>query len=332
MMFLLSIHERYVERLLSGEKLFEYRKRIPVGLKRGDSLAIYCTKPTCSIVAYAEIGGVLEDSPTRLWDRTRYAAGIDEQAFMNYFQGKHKAYGIIISKVYSLLNSISMVSLRGKDFAPQSFIYLTDKQAKTVMSRAVQAKERGVSLFVGGVHGVGKTTICKVALAPLGFDCISASELIRRHVTMHITDKRVRNVSRNQEVLISESNKEKIKTLLYGLDGHYCLLNKRGNVERLPVEVFERLGIDLFVLIDSAVEEVVEHLKARDGATWTRSKASALMRAERTHAKRVAKKLGKSLVIIDARNGNGLNEIVPTLSELLSVRRTSSPYDDPKLK
>ena len=88
----------------------------------------------------------------------------------------------------------------------------------------------------------------------------------------------------------------------------------------------------MFVLIDSAVEEVVEHLKARDGATWTRCKAFALMRAERTHAKRVAKKLGKSLVIIDARNGNGLNEIVPTLSELLSVRRTSSPYDDPKLK
>lgn len=332
MMFLLSIHNRYVERLLSGEKLFEYRKRIPVGLKRGDSLAIYCTKPTCSVVAYAEVGGVLEDLPARLWDRTRYASGIGEQAFMNYFKGKNKAYGIIISKVHPLTKPISMTSLRGKRFAPQSFIYLTDLQTKKVMSRAIQAKELGVSVFIGGVHGVGKTTFCKVSLDPLGFDCISASTLIRRHMAMPALDKRVRNVSKNQDVLISESNNEKLKTLLYGLDGHYCLLNNEGAVERLPVEVFESLGIDLFVLVDSAVEEVVEHLKARDGMIWAKSKVSLLMRAERFHAKRVAKELGKPLVVVDAKSGNGMNEIVSALSELLLIRHTSSHYDDPKLK
>ena len=331
-MFLLSIHEVYYKRLLSGEKLFEFRKRVPVGLKSGDELAIYCTKPTCSIVAYAEIGGVLEDSPARLWERTRFAAGIEEQAFKSYFGKTQKAYGIIISKIHELKRPISMAALRGRSFAPQSFIYLTDAQAEKVKAKAGKADNHGVAMFIGGVHGVGKTTICKASLDPLGFDCISASELIRRHVTMHKTDKRVRNVGKNQDVLVTESNKEKSKSLLYGLDGHYCLLNKDGVIERLSIEVFRSLGFDLLALVDSTVDEVVKRLQARDGTKWSKKTVSALMSAERTHARRVAKALNMPLVVLDAQKENGAEVIVSALSEVLSVRRTVSRYDDPKLR
>lgn len=330
-MFLLSIHDVYCQRLLSGEKLFEFRKRIPVGLKGGDELAIYCTKPTCRIVAYAEIGGVLEDTPDRLWARTRFAAGIEEQAFMAYFGKSQKAYGIIISSVYQLAKPISMAALRGKSFAPQSFIYLTEAQSKKVKSNAVKAGNHGVAMFIGGVHGVGKTTICKASLDPLGFDCISASELIRRHVTMHKTDKRVRNVGKNQDILVAESNKEKLKSLLYGLDGHYCLLNKDGAIERLPVEVFGSLGFDLLALVDSTVDEVVKHLQARDGTKWSKKTVAALMSAERTHAKRVSKELGIPLVVLDAQKNDGAEKIVAGLISVLSDRRTAACYDDPRL-
>ncbi len=331
-MFLLSIHDVYCQRLLSGEKLFEFRKRVPVGLKSGDELAIYCTKPICRIVAYAEIGGVLEDTPDRLWARTRFAAGIEEQAFKSYFGKSQKAYGLIISKVHELARPISMATLRGKSFAPQSFIYLTEAQAEKVKVNAEKAGNHGVAMFIGGVHGVGKTTICKASLDPLGFDCISASELIRRHVTMHKTDKRVRNVAKNQDVLVAESNKEKSKSLLYGLDGHYCLLNKDGVIERLPIEVFRSLGFDLLALVDSTVDEVVKRLQARDGTKWSKKTVAALMSAERTHARRVAKTLNMPLVVLDAQKENGAEVIVSALSEVLSVRRTVSRYDDPKLR
>lgn len=332
MMILLPIHRRYLDRICAGEKLFEFRKRVPVGLKRGDELAIYCTKPTCSIVAYAEIGGVLEDSPARLWERTSFAAGIEEQAFKSYFGKAQKAYGIIISKIHELKRPISMAALRGRSFAPQSFIYLTDVQAEKVKANAGKTDNHGVAMFIGGVHGVGKTTICKASLDPLGFDCISASELIRRHVTMHKTDKRVRNVGKNQDVLVAESNKEKLKSLLYGLDGHYCLLNKDGAIERLPVEVFDSLGFDLLALVDSTVDAVVKHLQARDGTKWSKKTVAALMSAERTHAKRIAKALNKPLVVLDAQKENGAEVIVSALTEVLSVRRTVSRYDDPKLR
>lgn len=331
-MFLLSLHDVYYKRLLSGEKLFEFRKRIPVGLKSGDELAIYCTKPTCRVVAYAEIGGVLEDTPLRLWDRTRFAAGIEKEAFLTYFSGSQKAYAIIIYRVHQLRQPMSMETLRGTDSAPQSFIYLTDDQVTMVRRRGRKPEDRGVSAFIGGVHGVGKTTICKNALDPLGFDCCSASSLIRRRVTMHKTDKRVKNVDGNQAVLIRESTKEAARTLLYGLDGHFCLLNAQGEIERLPIEVFRALKLDLLVLVDSTVEVVRAHLQQRDGTAWTKTRVSRLMSAERAHAKAVAAELGIPLLVIDATGEQHMRHFVDALMSVLSVRRSADRYEDPKLK
>lgn len=331
-MFLLSLHEVYFQRMLSGEKLFEFRKRIPAELKSGDELAIYCTKPTCRIVAYAEVGGVLEDTPSRLWARTRYAAGIDKDAFMDYFGKARNASAIIIKRIHQLAKPISMVALRGSSSAPQSFIYLTDAQAKKVRAKVEKSSSHGVAMFVGGVHGVGKTTVCKTSLDSLGFDYISASELIRRRVALHRTDKRVRNVEGNQNILVQESNKEKTKTLLYGLDGHYCLLNKDGEIERLPVELFRDLGIDLFVLIEAPVDVVVKHLQMRDGTKWTKKTVSAMLSAERTNAKRIAKALNKPLIVLDAQQKDCPEKVVAGLEKVLETRRTVACYKDPRLR
>lgn len=331
-MFLLSLHDVYYKRLLSGEKLFEFRKRIPAGLKSGDELAIYCTKPTCSVVAYAEIGGVLEDAPQKLWNRTRFAAGIEKDAFLAYFSGSKKAYAIIIHKVHPLRQPISMEALRGKDSAPQSFIYLTDDQGAMVRRRGRKPEDHGLSVFIGGVHGVGKTTICNDVLDPLGFDCCSASDLIRRRVTMHKTDKRVKNVDGNQEVLVRESSKEAAKTLLYGLDGHFCVLDARGEIERLSIEVFRLLKLNILVLIDSTVDVVQNHLRKRDGTAWTKTRIARLMRAERTHAKIIAAKLGIPLLVIDAGGKDQMKRFVDSLDELLSVRRSVEKYQDPALR
>ena len=48
--------------------------------------------------------------------------------------------------------------------------------------------------------------------------------------------------------------------------------------------------------------------------------------------RRVAKALNMPLVVLDAQKENGAEVIVSALSEVLSVRRTVSRYDDPKLR
>ncbi len=132
MMILLSIKQVYCDLILNGTKRFEFRKRLPKGLKSGDEVAIYCTRPVSKVVAYFRIADVIRTTRESLWQRTRLAAGIDYVTFMRYFSATQQASAIKIGKLYVLNMPLSLVRLRGKSTPPQSFLYLTDSQSKNV--------------------------------------------------------------------------------------------------------------------------------------------------------------------------------------------------------
>lgn len=82
-------------------------------------------------------------------------------------------------------------------------------------------------IFIGGVHGVGKGTICQKIKEKLDFTHLSASEVLKwDDFKNEKGDKRVENVSTTQQRLI-----ENLKNIVnpqkkYLLDGHFCLLKK----------------------------------------------------------------------------------------------------------
>ena len=57
---ILSIHPKHIEKILSGEKRYEYRKRIPLDI---NYLIVYATAPTKKIVALIEVDMVMKDTP-----------------------------------------------------------------------------------------------------------------------------------------------------------------------------------------------------------------------------------------------------------------------------
>ena len=60
MMILLSIKQVYCDLILNGTKRFEFRKSLPNGLRKGDEVAIYCTRPVSRVVAYFRIADINE--------------------------------------------------------------------------------------------------------------------------------------------------------------------------------------------------------------------------------------------------------------------------------
>ena len=54
---ILSIHPSHIEKILSGEKLYEYRKRIPTDIRH---IVVYATAPIKMIVALIEIDSILK--------------------------------------------------------------------------------------------------------------------------------------------------------------------------------------------------------------------------------------------------------------------------------
>lgn len=69
MKIIVSINPEYAEKILSGEKKFEYRTR--AAKQQVDALIIYATKPMMNVVAEVEILDVIATSPEELWNQTR---------------------------------------------------------------------------------------------------------------------------------------------------------------------------------------------------------------------------------------------------------------------
>ena len=118
---LLSIKPEYVEKILPGEKKFEYRKRL--AKEDVSYIYVYSTAPSMKVVASVHIEGHLSDSPTALWEKTKAAAGISRAKFRDYFRGCKTAYAYKLGKV-EVFESPKNLSDFGVAVAPQSFVYI----------------------------------------------------------------------------------------------------------------------------------------------------------------------------------------------------------------
>lgn len=117
---ILSIHPRHIDKILSGEKLYEFRKRIPLEIRY---IVVYATAPIKKIVAFIEIDKIIKDSPEIVWKKTKKHAGISEDYFLRYFKDKQVAYAVKVKRVTKLKNPVLLIRLN-YNYAPQSYVYI----------------------------------------------------------------------------------------------------------------------------------------------------------------------------------------------------------------
>jgi len=123
---LLSINPKHVDNILSGVKLFEFRKvrcRADV-----DKIVIYATAPRKMVVAEAEIEKVIEDDVIEVWNQTNSLSGISFDFFCAYYRGRKKAIAYELRNVEAYKQP-KKLSDYGISHPPQSFIYLDDRKA-----------------------------------------------------------------------------------------------------------------------------------------------------------------------------------------------------------
>lgn len=119
---LYSIKPKFVEQILIGTKLFEYRKKVHADTSIKYML-IYATSPMKRVVAKCEIVGILYDSPNAIWEKTKNLSGITKKAFFTYFVDTDRAHAIQISNL-KIFKRPKYLSDFGLETAPQSFIYV----------------------------------------------------------------------------------------------------------------------------------------------------------------------------------------------------------------
>ena len=118
---LISIKPEYVENIFNGSKKYEYRK---IRCKQDiDKIIIYSTYPIMKVVGEAKVEKILEDSPDRIWEKTKKYSGIDLNFYQKYFKDRSKAIAYKLTNIKKY-NSPKELSSYGIKAAPQSFVYI----------------------------------------------------------------------------------------------------------------------------------------------------------------------------------------------------------------
>ena len=147
-------------------------------------------------------------------------------------------------------------------------------------------------IFIGGVHGIGKTTLCQSVCSK--FDVIhhSAGELIKRYSHIEFaSNARVENIDRNQEALINAINEYMDTSKNYLMDGHFCLLNQDGAVTKIPEPTFNAISPMAIILLHDDPSNIHSRLKDRDREIYDLDLLVSFQKQELDYSRSVATKL-----------------------------------------
>ena len=115
---LMSIKPEFVNRILTGEKQYEFRKSI--FKENVERIYIYSSYPVKKIVGYFEVDEIIHKSPEELWNSYSEVSGISKKDFFEYFKDREKGYAIKINNLKVFDEFIEMKDYTG----PQSFCYI----------------------------------------------------------------------------------------------------------------------------------------------------------------------------------------------------------------
>lgn len=302
---LLAIHPEYWESIKTGEKVFEFRRIVPKNAV--SRIVFYVTAPICKIVGYAKVKSVLVASPTKLWARAKHGAGISKAFFDDYFSGRPEAYAFELNSVYSFLNPSQLFDLRKGGVPPQSFSYLSQCELIKLFKKRTILETSQSSIFLGGIHGVGKSSLCEKIFIPFGYECFTASQLIKMSGGVLRRDKAVANLDQNQALLVSRVRRQQKKSFRFLLDGHFVLKGMDGELQKIPLEVFRCLKLTKLILLTGNEQDIAQRLNKRDGQRWEVGFLQDFQNIEREHAHFISQELGIPLLVCDIHNS--LNKI-----------------------
>lgn len=159
------------------------------------------------------------------------------------------------------------------------------------------------TIFISGIHGVGKSTICDKLSNKYGIARYTCSDLIRKinDKLLRENDKRVHNINKTQEALIL-GVEEFVKEDKIILDGHFCLLDDSGKVERIPEFVFEKLELSMIIVLYRDAKDIEKSLLSRDQIKYNYNLLNNFQEEEIKYAKEIASKLNIPFIKFDVNN------------------------------
>lgn len=155
-------------------------------------------------------------------------------------------------------------------------------------------------IFLGGIHGVGKTTYSDFIKQHVpSIELLSCSHVLQ---WKDPKEKEVANVDENQDRLVANLRKIVSPCKHYLLDGHFCLKNTNGEIEPIEIEIFRSIAPAMIILLEEDASVIQERLQKRDGKKYAIQDLTEFAKAEKEQATLVAKEMRVPLYIVSSSN------------------------------
>ena len=158
-------------------------------------------------------------------------------------------------------------------------------------------------VFLGGIHGVGKNTMCTLIKQGMDIIHLTASDLIKwSEISPDVNNKEVGDVDETQNRLIAALRGTIEPSKEYILDGHFCLLRPGGDISRVPFETFRAINPCAIAVMTEKPSIISKRLSLRDNKEYSVDLIRAFQQEEISWAKEVASKLNIPFLEIHGNN------------------------------
>uniref|UniRef100_UPI00404927AB AAA family ATPase n=2 Tax=Flavobacterium sp. TaxID=239 RepID=UPI00404927AB len=169
-------------------------------------------------------------------------------------------------------------------------------------------------IFVGGIHGVGKSKICQEICTELNLEYLSASNVLKwQEINDQSNCKVVKNINNNQKRLLDGLKNILTNEKDYVLEGHYCLLNSENKIENISSNTFQKIKPKALFIILGELKEIKRRLIERDDKDYEIEFLDRFQNKELARAKNLSETLNIPLYI--CKNVNYLS-ILNLMSEI----------------
>jgi len=143
-------------------------------------------------------------------------------------------------------------------------------------------------IFISGIHGVGKTSLCNFISLKYKIAYYSASKLISDAKQHPFDSIFIDDISQNQEILTSSVEKLLNNSKDYLLDGHFCLINTKKEPERLPQKTFQNLRIKNIIILREDIDIIWNRLKNRNNIEYDLNMLCKLQEMELNYSREIS--------------------------------------------
>lgn len=165
-------------------------------------------------------------------------------------------------------------------------------------------------IFIGGIHGAGKGTLCKRVCDDLNLRHLSASEVLKWEEISETGNKLVKNFSLTQDRLITNIEQIVKENERYVLDGHYCLLNKNNVPKKIDFDTFRTLDPFAFIIVIEDIQVIKRRLENRDKREYDFDLLLKFQELETQYSKELAEQLNKPHLTLKSEETNNFKKFL----------------------